>query len=224
MQRKLINGYTNSAGAFLLAMALMLFLGSLGSAGLLQPRDPVFQIPMLYASWGMGLMALAIAWICLFGRSTKLKLALLLWTGVNLLVFQIGIYSQTHHLNLSGYSAILENVFHLPDYATNWIIKIATVCLLVGSLIAALGLWSTSKNTLKISCPNCGGHVQFGVQAVGGKISCPHCQKIMTLHQVENLKISCYFCHGHIEFPAHAIGEKMPCPHCNKKISLKEPV
>ncbi len=94
--------------------------------------------------------------------------------------------------------------------------------LIVGSSFSALWLWATDKNTLKVSCANCGGHIQFPIKAVGSKIPCPHCQKIMTLHQAENLKMSCYFCKGHIEFPAHAIGEKMPCPHCKMDITLKE--
>jgi hypothetical protein len=222
MQKKLLNLYADSAGAFLLAVALLLFLGNLGSATLLQPRDPVLMISLRSLCWGAGLGALVLALLCLFVRSLWLKLALLLWAGVNLLIWQSAIYYQTHHWSLSGYFGILENAFHLPGSFSDWIAKMATGGLILGSSLSIFWLWT--KNTLKVACPHCGGRIAFDRKNLGQEIPCPHCQKILTLHKAESLKMPCFFCKENIEFPAHALGQKIPCPHCKMDITLKEPV
>ena len=223
MRRKLIDVYTDVAGAFLLAAALMLLLGSLGNITLAQPRDPIFLISVRYLFCGAGLAALLMAFICLFAKATWPKLAILLWVGVNLIVLQLGSFFQTRHFSLAGYSGILENAFHLSGNATDWSLKFLSVCLTVASLSSLLWLWVTAKNTVKIICAHCGGHVQFPITAIGTRIPCPHCQEVITLQQAEILKMSCFFCKGHIEFPAHAMGHKLKCPHCKMDIALNEP-
>lgn len=42
---------------------------------------------------------------------------------------------------------------------------------------------ANATDYLKISCPNCGGHVAFPAQGIGRKIACPHCQTTITLQK-----------------------------------------
>ena len=86
------------------------------------------------------------------------------------------------------------------------------------------GVQSTFVRTLKISCTDCGGHIEFPTNFFGEKIPCPHCQTMITLQKTKNLKMSCAACDGHIEFPDHAVNGKISCPHCKIDITLKESV
>lgn len=221
MQKKLINVYVNSAGALLLALALMLLLGSLSSIGLAQPQDPVLIVSLRGLSLLFGVTASVIALLCLFGKNVSLKLFLLFWLGAVAMTFQLASYFLTNQPSVSGYLGVLEETFHISANYADLIVKLTTGYLLCSPLLS-LWLWVTAKDTLQSSCPSCGGRVRFSIKAVGSNMPCPHCKNNLTLYDSEFLKMSCFFCHGHIEFPAYALGRKLRCPHCHMDITLKE--
>jgi uncharacterized paraquat-inducible protein A len=110
--------------------------------------------------------------------------------------------------------------------STDIVFSLFSIFLFAGSVMI---LWSEYKaakaaESLKISCPACGGHVKFPIQNLGRQISCPHCQAAMVLQSPgETMKMTCVLCGGRVEFPVHAIGQKIPCPHCAKTITLLKP-
>jgi uncharacterized paraquat-inducible protein A len=123
--------------------------------------------------------------------------------------------------------------FGISAGAVDVLLKTLVLYLLFGSFLSLLLSWAKKKSSafpgnmasnLKISCPACGGHIRFAAQNLGQIVSCPHCQKTVTLRKPDLLKMSCFFCQEHIEFPPHAIGQKIQCPHCNNDITLKEAV
>jgi uncharacterized paraquat-inducible protein A len=132
------------------------------------------------------------------------------------------------HCHLQGTClGSLTDPLNLSRGASGFILEMLPIYLVLGSYAAFMQLWvgrtaGLAANSVKISCPSCGGHIKFAIQNLGQKIPCPHCQTAVTLRQPENLKMSCFFCKGRIEFPSHALGQKISCPHCKMEVSLKE--
>jgi DNA-directed RNA polymerase subunit RPC12/RpoP len=200
----------------------MLFLGNLGSAGLVQPQDPLFMISVRTLFWIVGAIALGMALVCLFGKGVWLKLILILWLATNFCVYQIGFLQRGNYRGPGAYLASPASTFGISSN-TAWLIVITvSIYLLSGSLMALLWLWrEDSKGYLKTACAHCGGHITFLPNALGQQISCPHCRAAITLSKPdENLKMICVLCGGHVEFPTHALGQKIPCPHCRSTITL----
>ena len=231
MNAKWAKFFIASAGIILLAAALMRFLIAIGDAQVLSLLEPVLGIPLRYAVLAVAAFELVVALICLFGKRVGLQIGWLAWLATNYIVFWIGLLWMHCHPQATCLGSLTDPL-HLSRGTTGYIMEFTPVYLLLGSYAALIWLWLESRTaqarklaaeSLKISCPSCGGHIRFAIQNVGQKISCPHCQKETTLRKPENLKMSCFFCKEHVEFPAHAIGQKISCPHCNRGITLMEP-
>jgi hypothetical protein len=169
--------------------------------------------------------------ICLFSEQTMLPLGLVSWLSLNLLLLALCLPFLGAKGGIQGYLGQMADCFDLTTNTTSLLLAVAVWILFIASLVTLPFAWVFEKNkkaeealVLKMACPACGVHIKFAGQNLGQKISCPQCQKSITLRRPEEkLKISCFFCQEHLEFPPHAIGEKMPCPHCNLDITLKEP-
>lgn len=224
MERKLVYFFSNSAGVLLLAGALALFVANLSGAGQVQLYDPVFSISMKSLFWIAGAISLAVAMICLFGKALWLKTMFILWLALNGLVYGIGCLWNGNHGSSSAYLTGPAQTFGVTPDTAYWMLEVALLYLLAGSLTSLLWLWWSGKNCLKMVCAHCGGRIQFSVRQIGQQIPCPHCRVAITLRKPdENLKMTCVLCGGHVEFPAHALGQKIPCPHCAKTITLLQP-
>ena len=118
---------------------------------------------------------------------------------------------------------------HLSRGMPGLIVTCTLFYFLLGSCVASVNLlWLEDQapqqtETRKMTCPGCGIHIRFALQNLGQRISCPHCQKIITLREPDLLKTVCLYCKQHVEFPADAIGERIRCPHCKNEMTLKEP-
>ena len=226
MDKQLIKAFTDSSGACLLAAALMLFLGNLGSIGLTQPQDPFLMISTKALIWIVGAMALGAALICLFGKSVWLKVILILWLATNLCVYQIGLMQRGNYCGMVACLGSLAGAFGISPRIAWVMVTTMLVYLLVGSFVSVVWLWrEDARGYIKSACAHCGGHITFLPNALGQQIACPHCRATVTLCRLdEKLKMTCVLCGGHVEFPTHALGRKIPCPHCTKTITLLKPV
>ncbi|MFM2296039.1 MAG: hypothetical protein RLZZ350_2452 [Verrucomicrobiota bacterium] len=225
---KLIKIFIYSAGSILLGAGLVRFVIALGHLQVLAVPEPLLGIPLRHAVFLVGIYEVAVALICLFGRSIKLQLIWLFWLLANYFIYRIGLFFSGIHPQGTCIGS-LNDPFHLHEGNSAVLFALLPYYLLFVSLLALCWLWRASRitqsaNQLKMSCPACGVHIEFAHPNTGQKIPCPQCQTAITLRRPdENLKISCFFCQGHIEFPAHAIGEKIKCPHCQMDITIKEP-
>jgi hypothetical protein len=240
---KLLKPFISSAGVILLVAALVRFVIAAGSAQSLALPEPMLGIPLRYAMLMVGAFELVVALICLFGKQIGLQIGWLAWLATNYIVFWIGLLTMHIHPQAT-YIGSLTDPLRLFHGTTGYVLQFIPFCLVLGSYAAATWfLFSrdarmarqlavrqranqrdTAAGLLKMSCPACGGHVQFVSQNVGQQIPCPHCQASITLRKPdENLKMNCVLCGGHIEYPPHAIGQKIPCPHCAKTITLLKP-
>ena len=217
-----------SAGALLLASALVIFISCASNHRAIQPHEPVFMLSLPTFFRVVGGFELAVALVCLFGKDIVLQISLVLWFAASFMVYRIGMTFSGVIGGFNGYSGNITDAFGVSHRLANALLEIVPLYLLVGSLVAMAWSWWYQRQqrlhpVVKMSCPSCGIHIEFSGQYVGRQIPCPQCQKVITLRKSDLLKMSCFFCKEHIEFPAHAIGEKMPCPHCNMDITLKEP-
>jgi hypothetical protein len=217
------------AGAILLAAALGRFLVAFGNAQVLSLPEPVLGIPLRYAVLLVGVVELAVALLCLFGKRVGLQVGCVAWLAVNYLVYRIGAHSMNAH-HLATAVGSLTDPLQLTRGVTGAMVAFAPAFLLAGGSASTVWLWLGNRLSnrrredekfVKMSCPACGIHIKFEGVRLGQQIDCPKCQKSITLRRSENLKMSCFFCAGHVEFPAHAVGEKLKCPHCHKDITLK---
>src|SRR5437899_8773852 len=102
MKKGVIHTFIDSVGAVSLAIGLSLLLANLSTRTLIQPRDPILMIDMDILFWVIGPLMVGLAVVCLFGRSTRLKLGILLWAGINLLAYQAAFFWQMHHSNMGA--------------------------------------------------------------------------------------------------------------------------
>ncbi|HEY3931501.1 MAG TPA: hypothetical protein VGM58_03940 [Verrucomicrobiae bacterium] len=224
--------FAHSAGALLLASAVGMFISIWAGTGLVHPHEPLFGMSLPDFFLIVSGLELAIGLICLFGKQTTLQVTLVLWLAMNFAAYQAGLWWMGGSAGFKGYLGDMSAAFGISAGTAEMMLKILVLYLLVGSFFSLLWSWikkesgesqGHTEGRLKTSCSACGGHIQFAAQNLGQIVSCPHCQKTITLCKPDLLKMSCVLCDGHIEFSTHAIGQKMPCPHCAKTITLLDP-
>ena len=208
------------AGAILFFSGAILVIGGAATTQLLNLPDSIFSVPIRYVMLVSGCGNLAIAFVCLFMSKWQLNLSLSAWFSASFIAYRLGLWE----MGWRHSCGFLVDPLGISSRPTDFILTPSFVFLFIGS-ITILGMEykkSQAANSLKTSCPSCGGHIRFAKCDFGRRIPCPHCQVAFTLRPHENLKMPCYFCNGNIEFPSHALGEKIKCPHCKMGITLKE--
>lgn len=217
--------YLLSAGAVLAYCGAEHLVLSLWRSAVIAFNDPVFGVPFRFVLLAFGILNLTLGLLSFFSARRKLVLGLIAWLSLNGILYWIGLWCMdwTEPFPLVAY---ISETWRISTGVAGILHALALAYLLFGSVACALAFRraEATKDSLKMSCPACGGHIQFAVRNLGQKSPCPHCQKEVSLRKPdESLKMSCFFCQGHIEFPSHALGTKMPCPHCHRDITLVEP-
>ncbi|HEX5397773.1 MAG TPA: hypothetical protein VFY06_01850 [Verrucomicrobiae bacterium] len=181
------------ASAVLLMAALNRFLIAAGNEPALALREPAVGIPVRFAVLLVGGIELVAALFCLFGRWPWLQLGALALLATGYTVYFSVLFSKGIQPQGSCIGSLTDplRVFH---GTVGYVFQCLPFGLALGSYAAAVALWlSTGTRTaqpaetrgpndsLKMTCVLCGGHIEFPPQAVGQKISCPHCAKTITL-------------------------------------------
>src|SRR6187397_2652616 len=89
---KWVQNFICCAGVVLLVAALFRFVIAAGNAPALAMPDPMFGIPLRDSVWIVGVLELAVALLCLFGRNTSLQIACLTWLVTNFFVICISAF------------------------------------------------------------------------------------------------------------------------------------
>jgi len=227
MEPRWIKPFVYSAGAILLAAALIRFLIAAGNAPVLALPEPTLGIPLRYAVLLVGAVEAIVALYCLFGSQIALQVGWLAWLSTNFVVYRILLLLVHGHPQATCIGSLTDPL-HLSRGMPGIIMACILLYFLLGSCVASVTLlWLEDQmpqaETRKMTCPGCGIHIRFALQNVGLRISCPHCLKIITLREPDLLKTVCLYCKQPVEFPPHAIGQTIRCPHCKNEMTLKEP-
>jgi len=237
--------FSYAAGGILLMAALIRFVIASGDAQILSRPDPLLGVQLRYAMLAVGIIELAVAWFCLFGKSVGLQCAWLAWLGTNYLVVQTGL-GWAHCSPQGTCLGSLTDPLQLSRGMTGGFMAVLPLGLAFGSYLALAAPWLPQRKVgpassrskapsgggpsptaayvrfLKIACAACGGHIEFPTNFFGEQIPCPHCRAAVTLQKPVTLKMTCPACAGHLEFPDYALGQKIPCPHCQTEITLQQ--
>jgi len=228
MEPRWIKPFVYSAGATLLAAALIRFVIAAGDAPVLALAEPTLGIPLRYAVLVVGAIEASVALYCLFGRQMALQVGWLGWLTANFVIYRFLLLLVRGHPQANCIGSLTDPL-HLSRGMPGLIVSGILLYFLLGSCVASVNLlWledhvGQPAETRKMTCPGCGIHIRFALQNLGQRIPCPHCQKPITLREPDLLKMGCLYCEQHIEFPTHAIGQRIRCPHCKNEMSLKEP-
>ncbi len=232
---KWIKVFIYSAGTILLAAALERVFVALGDAQVLSLPEPVMGIQLRLTVLLVGGFELVVALVCLFGKRTGLQLGWIAWLATNYFVYWIGLLTMHCHSKATCLGSLTDPL-QITSITGGYFFEAVFAGLALASYGGLAWWWlhqpepqfanprrsEAAAEFLKIACPFCGVHIKFSAENLFQRVSCPQCEKAITLRRPAFLKMACFFCKEHIEFPAHAVGEKMPCPHCQKDITLKE--
>jgi hypothetical protein len=135
--------------------------------------------------WIVGGIATVVAVIFSPSEQPTVPAVLLLWLGLNCLVFRIGLWETGCH-GLTGFLGGFPHALGIPGKA------VVAEDLFFASLLGGccVALWMGRRLPLpaeyqKCSAPICGMHIGFATENLGLKISCSHCQKTVTLRKPE---------------------------------------
>jgi hypothetical protein len=229
-------------GGILLAAALIRFLIAMGTSPALALPEPFIGISIRTAVLWVGGFELVVALFCLFGRWPWLQLGGLALLATGYAVYVLVLLAKGVQVQASCLGSLTDPL-RIYRGSTGYALQFLPFGLALGSYAAAVALWFSAEarmaragarhsaarrdameGSMAMSCPACGGHVQFAAANAGQQIPCPHCQAAIALRKTDdNLKMACVLCGGHVEFPAHAVGQKIDCPHCAKTITLLRP-
>jgi predicted RNA-binding Zn-ribbon protein involved in translation (DUF1610 family) len=218
--------FIQSAGALLLASALIRFLIAVGSDPVLSLPEPMLGLPLRYTLLLLGGFELTVALICLSSKRPGFQLVWIAWVSSNYQVYWIGLKMMDYAPQTSCIGSVTDPL-QLSRGNLSLVLSFLPLYFLLGSCIGLLWLWRESRRAKasifhKMACPACGIHIRFDEHNLGQRFPCPQCFTDIIIRKPQLLKTVCFFCQEHIEFPSHAIGEKIKCPHCCKDITLKE--
>ena len=150
---KLRGYFIYSAGLLLAITAVAKFISSLGNAHILNYADPLLAISFRRVFWIVGTLEVAVALVCIFGKSIRLQTGLLAWLTTSFLVYRLGLIWVNYQKPCSCLGN-LTDALHIPPQTADTAMKIVLAYLLIGSYGTLLWLWRQKRKTpLSTSSP-----------------------------------------------------------------------
>jgi len=135
-----------SAVVLLAIAGLAKVWSAIGRSKVLTVVDPVTGLQFGHLMLAVGLLELAIAGVCLFGKAQKLSLALIAWLATNFVVYRLGLWWMGWHKPCSCLGN-LTDALHLSPTAADNLMKVILAYLLLGSYGALLSNWRSGQPT-----------------------------------------------------------------------------
>lgn len=134
-----------SAGLILVAMATLHLFGNRGE-NILQPVDPLLGISSRSVFFGLAVLELAAAFVCLFARQLKIQMLCVLWLSSNLLLYRLALLYYGVKTLKAYYETTAFN-FGISVNALNILMATGVGYLWFGSLLLHLSLRVESRKT-----------------------------------------------------------------------------
>jgi len=148
LPRHPINWFIRGA-VVILAVTGLAKLWSVSAPGkMLLVADPITGLAFGRLLLLVGLAELALAAVCVFGRSPRLKLVLIAWLATNFVVYRLGLWWMGWK-KPCGCLGNLTDALHLSPQSVELIIKILLAYLLAGSYALLLWQWRASGPNVK---------------------------------------------------------------------------
>ena len=121
-----------SAAAILVVTGAAKAWSAFGHIKILAVADPITGVQFGHLMLVVGVLELAIAGVCLFSKSQKLKLGLIAWLATNFVVYRLGLWWIGWKKPCSCLGNLTDALHISPQLADN-IMKVILAYLLIGS-------------------------------------------------------------------------------------------
>jgi hypothetical protein len=139
--------FSYSAGFLLLITAIAKLISSLGNSPILALPDPIFAIPFRWMFCVVGIIELAIAYVCLFNEHIGLRTGLVALLSTNFALYRLGLLLVGYYKPCPCLGNLTDALGISPQTADT-AMKIILAYLLIGSYATLFWLW---KEKMKIS-------------------------------------------------------------------------
>jgi hypothetical protein len=133
--------FIRCSGALLLLSALAKLASTTSTAAILLKSDPVFGISFRHLFWLAGLIELAAALLCLFGRRLWLQLCVVAWLATSFVVYRAGSFLMGYKMPCSCLGT-LTGALHIPPARADLAMQVVLAFLLCGSYFCIFRQWN----------------------------------------------------------------------------------
>jgi hypothetical protein len=138
--RSAFQWFVSSAGVMLAVTGLATVWTAFGTVKLLTVDDPILGLPFRELLLAVGVVEIAIAWFCFFGKRPVLTTTLVAWFATNLLLYRVGLSWVGWHKPCSCLGNLTDTLHLSPQTADN-IMKVVLAYLLIGSYGLLISQW-----------------------------------------------------------------------------------
>jgi hypothetical protein len=128
-----------SAWILLMVTGLAKFITAFGSAHVLVYPEPISGIKFRTVFFTVGLLELAIAFFCFFGKRVDIQTGVLVWLSTIFVLYRLSLswlgQKPCHCLGN------LTEALHIPSHTADTVMKIVLAYILLGSYAVLFGLW-----------------------------------------------------------------------------------
>jgi hypothetical protein len=135
----------------LILTAAAKFVSSAGSAPILDHDAPLFMLPYRYVFFGVGLIEVIVAGICVFTKNMRVQCGLLGWLATQFVAYRIG--SRWLGVHYCGCLGTVTDALPIGEEATNALLAVFLCYLLIGSYTSCLLLYLQGRRIPQISLP-----------------------------------------------------------------------
>jgi hypothetical protein len=136
--------FVPSAGIILAITGLAKVWTAFGKMKLLTVSDPITGIPFRELLLAVGLVEIAIAWFCFFGKRPVLATWLAAWFATELLVYRLGLWWMDWHRPCSCLGN-LTDALHISPQLADRIMKTVLCYLFLVSYALLVWSWQSRK-------------------------------------------------------------------------------
>lgn len=144
--------FSNSAGAMLLLTGAAKIWSASGNSTFLAVVDPIIGIKFGQLMLMVGVVEIAIALVCFFGKRQAMALGLVAWLSSNFVVYRLGLWWMGWKKPCSCLGN-LTDALHISPQAADNIMKVVLAYLLLGSYGLLIWKWKSKQVALGTKLP-----------------------------------------------------------------------
>ncbi|MBE0541110.1 MAG: hypothetical protein IH623_06975 [Verrucomicrobia bacterium] len=132
--------FVSSAGVILGLTGVAKVWSAFGDVKLLTVVDPIVGLEFKHLMLGVGMVEIAIALVCFFGKRQTLAIGLVAWLATNFLVYRLGLW-WLDWKKPCGCLGNITGVLHISPQTADSMVKMLLAYLLIGSYGLLIWEW-----------------------------------------------------------------------------------
>jgi hypothetical protein len=140
-----------SVGAVFMITGIAKVWSAFGHTKLLELNDPFFRVPFRDLLFIVGLIELAISFMCFTRKDPKLVVGCIAYVATGFLAYRLALWMI--HWGPCHCLGTLTDTLNLPPHLVDVFLKIVLAYLLIGSYAVSFWLWRSPKKAVPASLP-----------------------------------------------------------------------